>query len=628
MNKKLRFTALALGTCLIVSTGAFLAGCGENDLDPKPTPTPTVKKITDGIFDGSIGTNSAFIRFHEKDEVVEGKSIFYAQFVSNALAGYYTVEEKAYDYTGSWATKDDFNERETHPEKALSGSSKYTVTLTSFSGDNYGVIGYEDGKLYNVKIDHTFASMGFSAGYIYNQKDDNNKEETGVTLYSFVDTANEDHTLQILHNGSYIDGVSFTSDVTGTWKVSADGSVYTLTPDEDSVSDGAKGGTFTLNADGLSGTLAVDGKNFALGQPKQEGKPFMTFSGEKKDVDMGYGMKADFEVTADLLSNLDMTLTITSIMTVSGNKVRTPLELTGTYTVDENGTPKTFTVSGEQTVQSATGGEPTKVPVNIEGTFVKAASGEITFAFTYNNIEFNLTGKYAERVYVTFSGEKKDVDMGYGMKADFTLEAKLLDDLTMTLVQTSIMTISDNEVKTPIELTGKYTVDENGIPKTFAVTGKTAVQNPTDSSITMQDVNINGTFTASANGITLSYEYNSISFTAAGAYEKQATGFVFSLATKLQVPQVGEQDAKISVILFDDDTAIMLVDYVTAYIPDQVFTGSYEMDNIMPSSVTVGILGVNYIGTVAMVHPNLNLTFDIAAFGGNIVLTYELPAAE
>ena len=272
MNKKLKLTALVLGTCITAMAGMALAGCGK---DPAPTPPPAAKKITDGIFDGSIETNPGYIRFHEKDEVVEGKSIFYCLFGSENAgtqgAGFYTVEEKAYDYSGTWETKADYLLDKDLPEDqhthTISGTAKYTVTLTSFTGETYSTFGYEDGKLYNFDAGKAAPAASQYSHYIFNQKDDNGKDEFPVTLYSFVNTEDESRTFVISHNGSYSDDVSASYTVNGTWKSA--GNTYTLTPDDPE----DKGGTFVPNAENTAGTLTVDGKEYSLGQEGSSVKP-------------------------------------------------------------------------------------------------------------------------------------------------------------------------------------------------------------------------------------------------------------------------------------------------------------------------------------------------------------------
>ena len=143
MKKIAKFSAILLGVCF----GAcfMLAGCNGNehtehvdedgdgycDICEEEMPS-TEMALTDGIFDGSIETNPGYIRFHEEGELVEGKAIFYCLFGSENAgtqgAGFYTVEEKDYDYSGSYPSKDDLNEQtNAYPEGSV---AQYTITLS------------------------------------------------------------------------------------------------------------------------------------------------------------------------------------------------------------------------------------------------------------------------------------------------------------------------------------------------------------------------------------------------------------------------------------------------------------------------------------------------------------------
>ena len=627
MKKIAKFSAILLGVCF----GAcfMLTGCNGNehtdhvdedgdgycDICEEEMPS-TEMALTDGIFDGSIETNPGYIRFHEEGELVEGKAIFYCLFGSENAgtqgAGFYTVEEKDYDYSGSYPSKDDLNEQtNAYPEGSV---AQYTITLTSFDGETtYGSFGYEDGALYNFNAEGVALGVASYQGYRFVQQADNGKEEYGVALYKFTNLEDEDRTFQILHNGSYVDDVSAAYIVNGTW--TASGSTYTLTPDDPM----DKGGTFVLNEDGVSGTLTVDGTKFDLGQPVDEREVLMTFAGTKEDVELAPGFTGDGTFTATLYADDEksMELTLTAMGATS--------VFAGTYTVNDDGEPVSFTASEAQAG-------------NISGTIANDADGEgytLTVDFSKSNASFwgevTLAGEAAQQdVYVTFASEEPFEFTLMGMNATATVEATLMGDLTMELTETVTLELQSGPMVTPTTYTGTYTLNAQGIPAAFTVSTMVLDQQ----SGQQVESKIEGTFSASGDGLTLHFtDANQNSLTIPGEYRKTATAFIYTDNSSIELAPGYSVPAEKQAVLFDDGTMVLTVSMTVQGNPSiTVVTGTYTTGaNTFPDAFTVVYEDATAEGTVTTDFASGTSTMKVTLPGvlatslGELTLTFTFP---
>ncbi len=172
--------------------------------------------------------------FHFYEEVPVLGSVFYAGFGNNQMnfAGTYTVEEKEYAYT-------------CHPDRTAAtsgvyeeGVAPYTITFYDWTGAVLDSCGYDGSKLYNAM---TVISGSGSGPLIYHRDEDpaNSKyltsyeDEVGVNYLSFISPEDETCTVQLSHNGTYVDLMSYI--IEGKWEMIAreDGGYdYALTPDD------------------------------------------------------------------------------------------------------------------------------------------------------------------------------------------------------------------------------------------------------------------------------------------------------------------------------------------------------------------------------------------------------------
>ena len=223
--KKTLSLILALCLCALVP----LAGLAE-DADPDA-------QLAGNYFTYAFaveGRGDYVYYFHFYEEVPVLGSVFYAGFANNQnnFAGTYTVEKQDYAYAchpdREGATTGVINE----------GVAPYTVTFYDWSGHVLDTCGYDGTALYN---DMT-AIAGSGSGPVVYPKDENPAQsryltsyegETGVNYLSFVAVDDETSTLQLSHNGTYIDLMSYI--IEGKWEMIAreDGGYdYALTPDD------------------------------------------------------------------------------------------------------------------------------------------------------------------------------------------------------------------------------------------------------------------------------------------------------------------------------------------------------------------------------------------------------------
>lgn len=172
--------------------------------------------------------------FHFYDEVPVLGSVFYAGFSNNQMnfAGTYTVEEKEYAYACN-------PDREAATNDGIvNGTAPYTVTFYDWAGNVLDDCGFDGSILYN---DMTTLSASGSSPlyYLKDEAPDQSKylmsyeNEQGVNYLSFVSPEDETCTVQLSHNGTYVDLTSYI--IEGKWEMTRreDGGYdYALTPDD------------------------------------------------------------------------------------------------------------------------------------------------------------------------------------------------------------------------------------------------------------------------------------------------------------------------------------------------------------------------------------------------------------
>ncbi len=192
--------------------------------------------------------------FHFYPEAPVLGSVFYAGFVNNqtCFAGTYTVEEKECAYTV-------FENRkaiEASAEK-LTGVAPYTITFYDFAGNVLDECAFDGTYMYN---DMDVVKGTSSGPVIYSLDADRKLQsaydgELGVNYLSFVADDDDTCTVQLSHNMTYVDLMSFI--VEGKWSMAArdDGGYdYTLSPDL----EGDVGAVLGVSADRLTAVYTSD----------------------------------------------------------------------------------------------------------------------------------------------------------------------------------------------------------------------------------------------------------------------------------------------------------------------------------------------------------------------------------
>lgn len=262
-----KFISLILAVCMLLT----LAACNNTPAATEPsTTTPTemqkqpstdpLEMITEGYYTYSFfvegyGQYDYYFRFYEEDPVLG--AIFYAGFCNNQMnfAGTYTVEEKECAYK-CFADRDAM-----YAETYTEGTAPYTVTFYDWNGNVLGSCGYDGNILYN---DLTELKATGSENYFYHHDISGEESkyaesyagETGVSFLSFVGTEDDTCTLQLFHNGTYVDLVGMI--VEGTWSAQQreDGGYdFALTPyDSDDT-----GAILSVSNDAMSAAYTPEG---------------------------------------------------------------------------------------------------------------------------------------------------------------------------------------------------------------------------------------------------------------------------------------------------------------------------------------------------------------------------------
>lgn len=207
------------------------------DVDP-------MEKITQGRYfygyNAGQGLDmSYFFHFYEEQPVL-GK-VFYAGFAINQIYfhGTYEVTEEAYEYA-CWPSREEAAAAEEGAE-APKGTAPYTITFYDFDGNELDKCGFDGENVYN-DMEKITGVGGENAVYSFDDPEGENKEVyEGEVGYAVVDIDGvEDATcqLRLWHTGRYQDLVGMEIEGTWTMEEGADGTTYTLTPD-DSTDTGA-----------------------------------------------------------------------------------------------------------------------------------------------------------------------------------------------------------------------------------------------------------------------------------------------------------------------------------------------------------------------------------------------------
>ncbi len=208
MKKKL----LVILTVMCLLLGAFaMTGCGK---DPEPA------KITDGIYEWTLGDGmSAFYRFRED-------GTYYAKDWLETDAGTYEVKDESFTYEGSGIDG-------AAEGTEVSGTTTKKVVTNSYTRGvkEFGLA--EDG-LYGA--DAPFAQI---KNRVFKHKPDfeyDDSKEAASPIYTFYFDNVEGATLVLYHNKTFEDFIgetgiegTWTKETNGSFKLTADSNVYTLT---------------------------------------------------------------------------------------------------------------------------------------------------------------------------------------------------------------------------------------------------------------------------------------------------------------------------------------------------------------------------------------------------------------
>lgn len=217
-----------------------------------------------------------YFHFYEEQPVLG--SVFYAGFCNNQanFAGTYTVEAAEFAYNC-------YPDRLTStqgPDYQISGVAPYTITFYDWDGNVIDQCGYDGQIIYN---DMTVITGSGASPLNYERDADpaNSKyvsayeAEFGMNYLSFVGVEDNTCTLQLSHNGTYVDLMNYYLD--GRWEMIAreDGGFdYTLTPADETeqpasvsvsvdkqtaVYTDAEGNTFDMINEQATGPKAVYG---------------------------------------------------------------------------------------------------------------------------------------------------------------------------------------------------------------------------------------------------------------------------------------------------------------------------------------------------------------------------------
>lgn len=292
------------------------------------------------------GEQAYYFHFYPEDETLG--SVFYAGFSNNRknVAGTYTLEEKAYEYAV-------FPDRATEQSDAdpTLGTAPYTVTFFSWDGEELGKVGFDGQALYNdMKEDGAIYSVG-SSPYVYAHDTAGENTaltdgEVGVPFVSLVAVDERTSTLEIYHNGTYLDLVGMM--VEGTWTVSknAEGDFEFVLKPDDSTDTGA---VVAVSADRMTAVYTPDG-----GEVVQMANPDLGAAKVAYHLDGVFHIEA-YKMDAKLVLNLYDDNTLKVVANVAGNE---RLLDEGTYSLEgytfvfdfSKGTDAKSSVDGSGTV--------------------------------------------------------------------------------------------------------------------------------------------------------------------------------------------------------------------------------------------------------------------------------------
>lgn len=271
---------------------------GAEESPEAPADVDPLEKITQGRYfygyDAGDGLDmSYFFHFYEEQPVL-GK-VFYAGFAINQIYfhGTYEVTEEAYEYA-CWPTREDAAAAEEGAE-APRGTAPYTITFYDFDGNELDKCGFDGDNLYN-DMETVTGVGGGNAIYSFDDPDGENKGVyEGEVGYAVVDLEGVDDAtcqLRLWHTGRYQDLVDMEIEGTWTMEQGADGTTYTLTPD-DSADTGA---VAVVNHDGTASYTPDGGETIEM---KRAGAVLTgSFAGEGPEVS-----GAVTEVTLEMYSD-------------------------------------------------------------------------------------------------------------------------------------------------------------------------------------------------------------------------------------------------------------------------------------------------------------------------------------
>jgi hypothetical protein len=202
--------------------------------------------------------------FHLYDEIPGLGKVFYAGFCLNQITftGTYEImaEEKEYACWPDRAAVEAAEEGAAAP----TGKAPYTIVFYDFNGNEMDRCAMDETHIYNDMANIT-GTGGNNSTFNLDTDIENSKfadtygKEQAVSLLNLINPDDDTGTLDIKINGKYDDLV--VAFVEGTWTLSEDGKVYTLT----STSSEGEGATVTLNDDGTYTYVAeADGEEVIL----------------------------------------------------------------------------------------------------------------------------------------------------------------------------------------------------------------------------------------------------------------------------------------------------------------------------------------------------------------------------
>ncbi|MDR1641727.1 MAG: hypothetical protein LBT59_18705 [Clostridiales bacterium] len=318
--------------------------------EPAPVPEGPTEGLTAGIFSYLMKPEGRepmlnFIHFYDS-------GVFYASLYggSQYAAGFYEVKEESKDY-------------ETGPEGSVENlTANKTIVLAKVDGSPYATVGYDEANdriadfepLYNNEFQHDY------------QPDPSQIEEQGVTISEYMLDGDTYSTVQLKHNGTFIDTVG--SLIEGQW--TNDGNTYTLTD-----ADSGKSYSMALSGDALTAAYtSVDGLEFTLALIR-DAQIVLDFNGSATHSSYG-----DAHMDIECYDNGEAKLTLT--VGGAGNPIPG-----GAWELDEAGTTATFDIDGQEYTSVLEGDNFTFDYVFAVGgeelTFKMSTASEVTLSYTF-----------------------------------------------------------------------------------------------------------------------------------------------------------------------------------------------------------------------------------------------------